>query len=222
MLQIVSLQQVKSFRKFTLTSGYDNTNTKFVRVTDGYNVGADPLKIKKGEEYATHHIRGCGYLYACRKGYIMATEKGGYQGWTDVVEVTTNTYKVFNPFEGRTIVLQLDGNTLTINDGKGKSSVSIGTYATIFGEVEIYATPFTGLRNFMRLLRQLPEWATEHINNVSYSVDYTKKYNLGEVTTGEFDPLDFLLFLFPLQQWIENCKSRTDRSSTSKYFRLLS
>lgn len=190
MLQIVDIATVNSFRKFTMTSGYNNSNTKFVRVSDGYSVGADPIPVRKGDRITKHHIKYEGYLYGLRKGYVLATQKDGYRGWTDVVKIATDTYKVFNPFEGRTIELVVDGSTLTINDGKDKSSVAIGTYATIFGEVEVHATPFKGLRNFMQLLRQLPEWATEHVNNVSYNSDFTKKYDMGVVTVGTFDPLE--------------------------------
>jgi hypothetical protein len=189
MLQIVDIATVKSFRKFTLTSGYNATNTQFVRVSDGYTVGADPLKIKKGDTYATHHVRGCGYLYACRKGYVMATLKGGYQGWTDLVEVATNTYKCFNPFEGRTLTIVNEDGYLCIDDGKQKEGIDVGVYSTVFGEISIFASPFKGLKGFMRNICQLPEWATEHVNNVSYNADFTKKYNMGEVTTGQFDPL---------------------------------
>lgn len=215
-MQILSIETISTFRKFTLTSGYDSKNTMFVRVSDGYSVGADPIPVRKGDRITKHHIRYAGYLYGCKRGYVMATQKEGYQGWTDVIEIAANTYKMFNPFEGRTISLGVDGNTLTINDNKGKSSVSIGTYATIFGEVEVIATPFTGLRNFMRLLRQLPEWATVHANNVSYNSDYTLKYNMGVVTRGSFDPLES----FDLRT-VEYCvvdKSNTMVKADRRYF----
>ena len=190
MLQIVDIATVKSFRKFTLTSGYDNINTKFVRVSDGYSVGADPLKIKKGDRLATHHICGEGYLYACRKGYVMATEKGGYQGWTDVVEIATDTYKCFNPFEGRTLELLVSNNTLTIHDGKNKSITHIGKYATIFGEKEVYATPFKGLRNFMRLLFKAPSWGTSDFDGYYYNSDFTLRASAqGVEAISDFSPL---------------------------------
>lgn len=190
MLSIISLATINTFRKFTLTSGYNNTNTMFVRVKDGYSVGADPIPVKKDGVVTTHHIKYEGYLYACRKGYVMATLKGGYQGWSDIVEVTTNTYKVFNPFEGRTLELRLDGQILTIEDGKGKTATNIGKFATVFGEVAVIASPFKGLRNFMRLIRLLPEWATIHVNNVSYNESMTLKYDMGTVITGQFDLLE--------------------------------
>lgn len=194
-MQIINTATVKSFRKFTLTSGYDSENTRFVRVSDGYSVGADPIPVLKGDSITTHHVRGEGYLYACRKGYVMATQKGGYQGWTDLVEVATGTYKVFNPFEGRTLELLVSENTLTIEDGKGKTITHIGRYSTIFGDMQVYATPFKGLRNLMRLLFKAPEWAWSDFDGYYYNSEFTLRAS----TKGVEEISGFS----PLQMWQE-------------------
>ena len=195
MLSIINIATVNSFRKFTLTSGYDCDNTKFVRVADGYSVGADPIPVKKGDRVTTHHVRGEGYLYACRKGYVTATKKAGCQGWSDVVEITTDTFKCFNPFEGRTLELLTSDNTLTIHDGKDKNLIHIGKYSTIFGELEVYATPFKGLRNFMRLLFKAPSWATTDFDGYYYNSDFTLRASAKGV--------EEISGFSPLQMWQE-------------------
>jgi hypothetical protein len=199
MLQIINVATVRTFRKFTLTSGYNSENTKFVRVSDGYSVGADPIQVKNKEynpnhpDWASptrfHHVSGCGYLYACRKGYVLATQKGGYQGWSDVVEMGEE-YKCFNPFINKVISLKIVDGVLNIDDNKAKSPIVIGTFSTVFGEMPVMATPFKGLKGFMRLLRVLPEWATIHVNNISYNETLTRKYDMGLVTEGQFDVLE--------------------------------
>jgi hypothetical protein len=104
-----TIEEVASIRKQTLTSGYDRNNTMFVRVKDGYSVGADPAPVKKTNQegqifYAPHHVCGEGYLYRTLPGYIIATTKAGCRGWSSWVYQPQNTeldcFVSFNPFEG--------------------------------------------------------------------------------------------------------------------------
>ena len=199
-MQIVTIATVKTFRKTTLTSGYDSTNTMFVRISDGYSVGADPFPIKKGEEYVPHHIRGCGYLYAEKPGYVMATLKGGDQGWTNIVETGTNMYRVWNPFEERSISMHVspEASTLTILKNTTAPTVLLGKYSTIFGELEVWATPFKGLRGFMRQLAKTPDWVTNWWDNKGYNSDYTMEYHNGAIAPCEqLDPAQLWADKYP-------------------------
>lgn len=280
MLNIISRKELSSFRSFTLTSGYGSENTRFVRVKDGYSVGADPLLLKsKNGGYRNHHVRGCGYLYGCRHGYVMATLKAGKRGWTDLIELTKSEYITFNPFckpkdvytmevegniienpslyvllektypeehqnnlieyeidedgnpafnyldeleiqiqeededgslhtneyititrkklyqEIKKITLSITEKGLLINDGKGKDYVYLGRFSTDLGEHEAWATPFKGLKTFMGVIRNMPDWAYFHWDDKSFNRSLTQCYDMGEVTTVEG--------LTPLQLWKE-------------------
>ena len=179
-VNIISKADLNTFRKFPLTSGYNNQNTKFVRVKDGYAVGADPLLINdyKNGGKRKHHIKCSGYLYGLYKGYVMATEKEGMQGWTDLIEQDQNTYLCFNPFGGkpRRLKIKLIDDYIIIDDGTEKEFKEIGTYATLFGDKKISAKPFTGIKFFIRLMTQISakEYPYE-IKGHSFNKDLTKK-----------------------------------------------
>jgi len=199
-MYIINIDDLKSFRKFTLNKGHDRVNTMFVRVADGYAVGADPMQFKNeawdaqnpdwATEFRYHHVKNQGYKYICRKGYTLATQKQGKHGWTALIKSADNTYKCFNPFEGRVLSISLVNGVMLINDGKNKAEVEIGVYGTVLGEMPVIATPFTGMRSFLRLIRSAPEWATLEVNNVSYNEKLTRKYDRGVVTKGNFDILE--------------------------------
>lgn len=121
-LKKIGSEELSKVRSFTLTSGYDSENTRFVRVKDGYNVGADPALVRKtnngahsveclrtgkkiapgGEYWDTHHVRHEGHVYRCHPGYVMATLKEGRHGWSDVVE-TPEGHVLFNPWEDKRV-----------------------------------------------------------------------------------------------------------------------
>lgn len=209
---MITQKDLKTFRKFTLTSGYNPDNTKFVKVSTGESVGADPLTLKGAYGPRNHHVKYEGFLYGCFPGWVMATTKGGCRGWSEIVQLDDNVYTVFNPFreDGLNQVqihLSPDGTELAVvRTDASRPLRDIGTYSTVFGVVKVKATLFKGLRFFMSRIQQHPKWATVHLNGVSFNEDYTRKYDNGLITEGQFDPLDE----FKLHQ-IEYCE--VDRSN---------
>lgn len=199
-LTVVTIQDLQKVRPFTLTSGYDQSNTQFVRVKDGYSVQADPALVKKrnqdGSTYlATHHVCYEGYLYRCHPGYVLATLKGGNHGWSEVAEVEDG-WVTFNPWEDKKVLFRLD-NTYNlvievthISTGKEmypeREVKEIGQWSLFNGSVRLVKSPiFKGLRNLLQRLRFRPEQFNFHYGGYSFSSDLTQYYDLGEVVTSK-------------------------------------
>ena len=139
---------------FTLTKGYDSSNTCFVNIETCTTVGANPIKKRGGSPV---HISGEGYKYRCFPKHLVATTKNGFQGYTYPMQISANKWVIFQCFDK-------DGNrlekakeiTITVNNGE----MCIGERATNFfgnfiheGEIiKVYGEKFSGLRGLLKML----------------------------------------------------------------------
>lgn len=199
-LPIVKTDELRKTRPFTLTSGYDDKNSRFVRVADGYSVQADPAAVKKEKYgqvvYEPHHIRHEGCLYRCHPGYVMATLKEGRHGWSEVVE-QDHYWTAFNPWKDMKVEFVLDeeynfeiqvssmvtGNKI-FSDREVKD---LGTWSLFNGAIRKVKSPiFKGLRTLLRRVRFLAEERFPfHYGGYSFNRDLTQYYDLGEIITLE-------------------------------------
>ncbi len=190
MENFISQSELASFRKFTLSSGYNENNTKFVRVKDGYSVGADPLKIRKnlaGDiKYVGHHVRYEGFVYGCRPGYVLATLKNGERGWSSWVEINGG-FVTFNPFIGKKVILESIGfakYSISMMDIDSNSKNPPEQSDAILGEwhlplfelglcyymrCEVQGVPFKGIKSLLAKLAQTPAWHYFWFNDYAYN-----------------------------------------------------
>ena len=145
---------------FTLTSGYDSSNSAFVRVSDGLAVGADPTLLRVGESLQTRHIKGEGYLYCSRPGYVFATFKGGMNGWSNPWLVSDGHYQVARISKGFETEI-IDISERVDEDGEislhiqrpipnsEAEEVYLGCYIHQGEPVNVTAIPFKGLKSLL-------------------------------------------------------------------------
>ena len=186
---------------FTLTSGYNAENSKFVNTKTGKSVGADPWPCPwKGRK--PYHIKGEGYLYRTFVGYVFATTKGGSNGWAKCSETL-----YCNPFIAeKTVFVSIDtaNGVLAIKKiGSKNEMVELGVYLTPFGMMPVLATPFKGLRGFIyevlvrnAKIKSPSEW-TDFIRGISYNFDKGLMCKSGKITETKMSPVEVFSALFP-------------------------
>ena len=183
--------------KFTLSSGYNRSNSAFVRVKDGYPVSADPIELKLDNGgYAPFHVYGEGYLYLQFPGWLFATTKAGFRGWSKYLmsyEVGKVVMTIFNPFEQKRVIISSDHGydiDLTLyEDGEkvSRPKVNLGKWSLKeFGVVNVTGHPFKGVKFLLSLLRDRGNKFKFHFNGRSYNDTLTMEYNLGAITEKQF------------------------------------
>ena len=158
---------------FTLTKGYDGTNTCFVNVETLEIVGADPIKNKTISQWDGNpvntpvHISGSGYLYRCFKGYLVATTKNGMQGFTVPMQISDNKYVVFQCFDKSGNMLDKAKKIeITTKDGEmcigGWAEQFLGTFIHNGEITRVYGEKFAGLRGLMKMLFNISGALTQY------------------------------------------------------------
>lgn len=196
-LPVISNEEIKKVRRFTLTSGYDPTNTRFVRVKDSYSVQADPALVRKTDEsgevfFEPHHVKYEGFLYRCHPGYVIATLKKGWHGWSEVVELD-RSWVVFNPWEDKRVEFILDeeynfvvevtsmktGETLYLD----REVKDLGVWTVLNGSQRRVRGPvFKGVKTLLRRLRKLDQNQYPfHYGGYSFDRSLRSYYDLGEI-----------------------------------------
>jgi len=203
----ITEEEIKTVRPFTLTSGYDKSNTRFVRVKDGYNVPAEPALVRKkdyegNEFFQHHHVAYEGYLYRCHPGYVMATLKEGFNGWSTVVkcaeDIRSPKWITFNPFEGKKVTISKSDKGLEIEvftmDGtpiySERSIKDLGEWSILSKNCRVYGPVFKGLKGLLRRLRTKMRGTSFQYEVRNFSRDLRIMEYLGEITRFE-KPLTF-------------------------------
>ncbi len=152
---------------FTLTKGYDSTNTCFVNIETCETMGANPIKNKAISQWdgkpvnTSVHISGEGYLYRCYKRNMVATTKGGFQGFTYPMEISPNKWVVFQCFnkdgnrleKAEEINIEMDAtDVMLIYKNKTADKKFIGTFIHEGNFVNVYAERINGLRPLLKML----------------------------------------------------------------------
>jgi len=152
---------------FTLTKGYDSTNTCFVNIETCQTSPARPIKNKiisqwDGEvSHLSVHVSGEGYLYRCFKKHMVATTKGGFQGFTYPMEISPNKWVVFQCFDkdgnrlekAEEINIEIDApGVMLIYKTKTADKKFIGTFIHEGNFVNVYAERLNGLRWLLKSL----------------------------------------------------------------------
>lgn len=206
-LPVITENEIKTVRPFTLTSGYNESNTRFVRVKDGYNVPAEPALVRKktweGEEVLEHHhVAYEGYLYRCHPGYVMATVKEGLNGWSTVVKCLDDRraakWITFNPFEGKKVTISKSDRGLEIEvftmDGtpiySERELKDLGEWSIVNKNCRVYGPIFKGLKGLLRRLRTKMRGTSFQYEGRNFSRDLRIMEYLGEITRFE-KPLTF-------------------------------
>jgi len=184
---------------FTLTSGYNCDNSKFVNIKTGKVTPAEPILIwdKRREEMVKRHIRCQGYLYATFKNNVFATTKGGNKGWTEVIKKNESTYECWNPFFNGDkllkVTFKIEGTDLHITTNLDLGDqIPMGLHSTIYGTLNVFSPIFKGVRIFLHKIAVRPDWATEVISEegeIYYDKEYSREYAYGRITEGSFDPM---------------------------------
>jgi hypothetical protein len=169
----------KSFN-FTLTKGYDASNTCFVDVETLEISGASPMNKTIKAWYMPEaitepvHISGYGFMYRCFKNYMVATTKSGYQGFTAPMQITPNQWVIFQCFDK-------DGNRLEkankINIDYVPANNELYIYKSNWGStnafpvgnfihngeiVSVISDKFAGLRGLMKTLFNISGALTQY------------------------------------------------------------
>ena len=160
--ELVANVASKAFN-FTLTKGYDGTNTCFVNIETLETVGANPMSNKTISQWDGNtiknpvHISGEGFMYRCFKGYLIATTKNGMQGFTVPMQILDNKYVVFQCFDKSGNMLD-KANKIEITTNNGEMCIGeraeqfLGIFIHNGKFIRVYGEKFSGLRGLMKLL----------------------------------------------------------------------
>lgn len=218
---------------FTLTSGFNTTNSKFVHVKTGQTVVAEPTVLGKADNRHTLRVYEKGYLYCTRPKWVFATTKAGRYGWSDVAKLSDTDFRLFNPFMETTsenvtatahIKVSEVGVFITLTGVLAGELTCIGTYSTLWGEQKVFATPFKGLRTLMRLLKSYPNWVSKIVEERGYAWGRLKSIDLktGEVKTSEdgnpFNPMIEAFGKLKLASYIQIGDTLYAVASQERYF----
>lgn len=232
-MQKLKIRDTRKAELFTLTSGFDTTNSKFVHVQTGKAVASEPTVLGKADNRHVLHVNGQGKLYCSRPKWVFATKKAGRYGWSDVAKLSDTDFRCFNPFMETTsenviatahIKVSEVGVFITLTGAPAGELTHIGTYSTLWGEQKVFATPFKGLRTLMRLLKSYPNWVSEIVEGSGYNASKTVCIDLktGFLKTAEdgnpFKPMIEAFGKLKLASYIQIGDTTYAVASQDRYF----
>lgn len=171
------VKNTKNAETFTLTSGYNENNSAFVRCKDGAIIGAIPTFVREGDSLVQRHICCEGYLYCTHPGYVFATFKEGGRGWSEPWQIAEDHYRIARALrendEWSTELIDIfvrvdeDINEVSLHiqrvvPNPASKEVVLGCYIHDAEPVTVTARPFTGLKSLLEKLFH-PQKAVEQL-----------------------------------------------------------